>query len=167
MKCYFLGEKEGCGMKHIFWVVLTLLTVGCATGGMKETGGVNKSESADLIRSAKATKKLGDVGQMAVDRWGFLIAKDAPRAYEYLSPGAKSQITPDKYAKDLAAKPVVWRSVKFLSKACEGDACTVSLEVEYEVNARNAGLVKFPAILEEKWIKIGSEWCFVPEKIAG
>ena len=110
-----------------------------------------------------------DVEGRARVRWELLIAKDAGRAYDLLSPGARSQMTREQYAAAFTQRPVEWVSAKPTGKKCDADTCTVTVEVRYkaEIPQSSAGEIESTAILQERWIRTGGEWLLVPQKALG
>src|SRR5688572_22783391 len=45
----------------------------------------------------------------AVERWNYLIAHQAEKAYDYLSPGFRSTQTREVYASSMNSRPVQWK----------------------------------------------------------
>jgi hypothetical protein len=102
----------------------------------------------------------------AVARWEALIAKRGMEAYDYLSPGVRSTKTREAYAAEMGSRPVKWLSVAFDHKECDGDRCTVWVNIEYEVKmpGYQFGTVKSNAGLEERWIRLEGAWYHVPNE---
>ena len=57
-----------------------------------------------------------DVEKRATERWNFLIAHQAEKAYDYLSPGTRETQTRERYAKSMNSRPVQWTQAKFNHK---------------------------------------------------
>src|SRR3569833_1520067 len=93
---------------------------GCAAGPSKP-GKPSKDESADVIQ------------QKSVERWNFLIAHQAEKAYDYLSPGYRSTKSREAYAKEMNDRPIRWTKAAYARQQCDGDTCKVSLTVNYSV----------------------------------
>ncbi len=130
-------------------IVLALLLGACATGGgERKSAGVEPPE------------------ERALARWKLLIASEAAKAYDYLSPGVRSSRTREAYAAEMTARPVRWESVaRHGTPVCETpDACIVKVLVTYsmDVPLPNVGRVSSPSVLEEKWILIDGVWYHVP-----
>jgi hypothetical protein len=102
----------------------------------------------------------------AVARWEALIAKRGMEAYDYLSPGVRSTKTREVYAAEMGSRPVKWLNVAFDRKECDGDRCTVWLNVEYEVKmpGYRFGTVKSKAGIDERWIRLEGAWYHVPNE---
>ena len=126
---------------------------GCAAGPAKP-GKPAKEESADVIQ------------QKSVDRWNFLIAHQAEKAYDYLSPGYRSTKTREAYAKEMNDRPIRWTKASFTGQQCEGDTCKVRLIVNYTVRlpAMTQNTNAF-APLVETWIKADGRWYYLPDAL--
>lgn len=110
-----------------------------------------------------------EVDARAQVRWELLIAKQAKRAYDLLSPGSRAHLTRDQYAEAFTHRPVTWLGVKVDGKKCDGDSCTLTVEVRYkaEIPQSSAGPIESVAYLQERWIRVDGEWFLVPEKASG
>jgi hypothetical protein len=127
---------------------------GC-TAGPTKPGAPAKDESADVIQ------------QKAVDRWNFLIAHQADKAYDYLSPGYRATKTREVYAKEMNDRPIRWTKATYNSQQCEGDTCKVSLIVNYSV--KMSGMPRSTdafSPLVETWIKTGGHWYYLPDALS-
>jgi hypothetical protein len=126
---------------------------GCATGPAKP-GKPAKDESADVIQ------------QKSVERWDFLIAHQADKAYDYLSPGYRSTKTREAYAKEMNDRPIRWTKANYNNQQCDGDTCKVSLIVNYSVKmpgmSRNTNAF---SPLTETWIKADGRWYYLPDAL--
>ena len=101
----------------------------------------------------------------AVERWDFLIAHHAEKAWDYLSPGYRDTKPREAYAKEMNARGVNWSKVSFNSQKCEADVCKVHLAVDYTVNMGGAiGKVGSMGPIVETWIKVKGQWYFLPEQ---
>ncbi|MEP6483194.1 MAG: hypothetical protein ABJB01_02010 [Rudaea sp.] len=122
------------------------LLAGCATAP------VAKDENSDVIK------------QRSVERWNFLIAHQAEKAYDYLSPGFRATKPRDVYAKEMNSRGVKWTAVSFSSKECEPETCKVRVLVDFEINVAGAtGTVKSTSPLVETWIKVDGNWYYLPD----
>ena len=129
----------------------TAALAGCAAGPAKPAQPA-KDESADVIQ------------QKSVERWNFLIAHQAEKAYDYLSPGYRSTKTRDAYAKEMNDRPIRWTKATYTKQECENDTCKVSLIVDYTV--KMPGMTqntKAFAPLLETWIKADGRWYYLPD----
>jgi len=110
-----------------------------------------------------------DVGERAQVRWDLLVAKNAGRAYDLLTPGSRALVTREEYAAAFTHRPVTWLGAKVSGRKCDGDSCTVTVEVRYkaEIPQSSAGPIESTAYLQERWIRTDGEWLLVPEKASG
>ena len=106
-----------------------------------------------------------NVDTRSVERWNALIAHQAEKAYDYLTPGFRATQTREAYAAAMNNRPVQWKSVKFDRKECEEDRCTVHLNVAYELTAGTGALRKMESTntQSETWIVTQGEWYFLPK----
>jgi hypothetical protein len=100
----------------------------------------------------------------ALERWNFLIAHQAEKAYDYLTPGFRQTITRDKYAEQKNDVAVRWKAAHVSSHSCETDNCTVTVMVDTQVPMPGLGRAQ-PATLptEEHWIKVDRTWYYLPD----
>ncbi|HET7844147.1 MAG TPA: hypothetical protein VFL14_08355 [Xanthomonadales bacterium] len=107
-----------------------------------------------------------DVSERAQERWQLLVAKNGKRAYDLLSPGVRSGMTREQYAGAVTHRPVTWLGAKVTGRKCDGDSCTVMVQLRYkaEIPQSSAGPIESVAYLEERWIRVDGEWFLVPEK---
>ena len=101
----------------------------------------------------------------AVERWDLLIAHQAEKAWDYLSPGYRETKPREAYAKEMNARGVNWSKVSFNSQKCDADVCKVHLAVDYTVNLGGPiGKVASMGPIVETWIKVKGQWYFLPEQ---
>ncbi|MEO6689176.1 MAG: hypothetical protein ABIS07_18355, partial [Dokdonella sp.] len=72
-----------------------------------------------------------NIDRRAVERWNFLIAHQAEKAYDYLTPGFRATQTREDYAAAMNNRPLQWKSAKFKHKECDADRCQVDIDVSY------------------------------------
>lgn len=122
-----------------------LLLAGCNFGGDKTVG----------------------VEKRAEDRWNFLIAHQAEKAYDYLTPGTREIQTRENYAASMNSRPVKWTSAKFNRKECDADRCKVYIDVSYSLIAPGTGAMGKPmestSTQSETWVYVDNEWFFLPK----
>ena len=154
-------------MKRIplaFAALLACALAACSsTGGTKST--TTDAKSAKPAKTAPANARV-DVEVRATQRWQHIIDGHADLAYDFMTPGARSEKTREVWAKELADRPIKWTKVDYLDKACDSDdACQVRLQVEYKAPLQGAagGQVSAPGTLTERWIRIDGIWYFLPE----
>ena len=106
-----------------------------------------------------------NVDTRSVERWNALIAHQAEKAYDYLTPGYRATQTREAYAAAMNNRPVQWKSVKFDRKECEEDRCTVHLNVAYVIPMGTGAIRKMESTntQSETWIRIQGEWYFLPK----
>ena len=106
------------------------------------------------------------IGKRAVERWDFLIAHQAEKAYDFLTPGYRTTKTREAYAQEMNNRGIRWSKVGFGSQQCEVDICHVHLTVDYRVNLGGpAGNTKAMGFVAETWIKAAGRWYFLPEQL--
>ncbi len=106
-----------------------------------------------------------NVDRRAVERWNYLIEHKAERAWDYLTPGARSIQSREDYAATMNNRPIQWKAVKFVSKDCEADRCKVKLEVSYSLPmpAMRAGGLSSMRTQSETWLLLDGAWYFLPK----
>jgi len=108
-----------------------------------------------------------NIDTRVVERWNFLIAHQAEKAYDYLSPGTRETQTRESYASAMNNRPVKWTSVKFNRKECDADRCTVYLDVSYSVVMPGVGATGKPisstSTQSETWVHVNDGWYFLPK----
>ena len=110
--------------------------------------------------------------QRAQERWDLLLAGDFVKAYEYLSPGMRSESTAEAYAAQMGVRPVKWTAAKVLGADCDsGDGeglCRVTVKVDFTVPASIPGVKRLSSSssLVERWIRIDGEWFHVSRGVA-
>jgi hypothetical protein len=107
-----------------------------------------------------------DVEKRAIERWNYLIAHQADKAYDYLSPGTRETQTRENYAAAMNNRPVKWKSVKFNRKECDADRCKVYIDVSYSVTMPGAGIgkpIEASSTQSEIWVRVDDGWYFLPK----
>ena len=111
--------------------------------------------------------KAADVEKRAVDRWNLLIAHQAEKAYDYLTPGTRETQSRENYAAGMNNRPVKWKQAKFNRKECDADRCKVYIDVSYSVVAPGTGAMGKPmestSTQSETWVYVENEWYFLPK----
>jgi hypothetical protein len=100
----------------------------------------------------------------AVERWNYLIAHQAEKAYDYLSPGFRTTQDLDTYASAMNSRPVQWKAVTFKDKECDVERCKVHLDVTYSLIMPGTGgaPVEGTRTQTETWLLVDGEWFFLP-----
>ncbi|MGH8041690.1 MAG: hypothetical protein ACREPN_06565 [Rudaea sp.] len=101
----------------------------------------------------------------AVQRWDYLIAHQADKAYDFLSPGYRTTIARENYARDMNSRPVTWESAEFLDQKCDADTCTVHVKLKYlvMVNLHGVRKIQGDSPVTERWIKESGHWYYLPD----
>jgi hypothetical protein len=123
------------------------------------------SSCATSPSSSSSQKMPKAVDERALARWDLLIAHKAEDAYAYLSPGFRQTKPKDEYAREMNGRPVSWKAVHLMDKQCDGDTCTVHLEMEFTVPMRGAPKASGVNVAEEKWIRVSGQWFYLPEQL--
>lgn len=101
----------------------------------------------------------------AVERWQLLIDGKPDEAYDYLTPGYRSTISRQEYARNALLGAIRWRSVNWRDAECRSaDACEVSLQVEYTVRMSGAGDVPSVNLQKEDWLLVKGKWYLLPAR---
>ena len=100
----------------------------------------------------------------SVERWNHLIAHQAEKAYDYLTPGVRSTRTREDYAAAMNSRPVQWKDAKFKSKECDAERCKVEVDVTYSILMPGAGgkPVEGTRAQTESWLLVDGAWFFLP-----
>jgi hypothetical protein len=108
-----------------------------------------------------------DVEKRAVERWNYLIAHQADKAYDYLTPGTRATQTRENYAAAMNNRPVKWTAAKFNRKECDADRCKVYIDVSYSVAMPGGGAAGKPvgttSTQSETWVHVDDGWYFLPK----
>lgn len=116
--------------------------------------------------SAKKDENISVIKAKAVQRWDYLIAKQADKAYDFLAPGYRQTISREKYAHDMNDRGTRWSKVKFISQSCQPDVCTVHLMVDYTLDLGGlAGNTKANGFSTETWINADGHWYYLPNPL--
>jgi hypothetical protein len=105
-----------------------------------------------------------NVERRAVERWKFLAAHEAEKAYDYLTPGARATQTRDAYATAMNNRPVQWKDAKFKDKECDADRCKIHVDVTYAVSTVGMGgqRIESTRTQSEVWIFADGDWYYLP-----
>ena len=108
-----------------------------------------------------------DVEKRAVERWNYLIAHQAEKAYDYLSPGTRETQTRESYAGAMNSRPIRWTAAKFNHKECDADRCKVYIDVSYSVVMPGGGAIgkaiESTSTQSETWVRVKDDWYFLPK----
>ncbi len=121
--------------------------------------------AAVLLTLAGCANKANpdNVDRRSVERWNYLIAHEAEKAYDYLTPGYRTTKTRDAYAIAMNGRPVQWKAAKFMGKKCDADRCKVAVDVTYSMNMPALHkTTEATSTQSETWILVNGEWYFFP-----
>ena len=105
-----------------------------------------------------------NVDRRAIERWNYLVAHQADKAYDYLTPGFRQTKTREDYASAMNDRPLQWKSVTFNRKECDDDRCTVYVDVAYTLKMPgSAGSIDTTSTQSEIWIRVDGEWYYLPK----
>ena len=106
------------------------------------------------------------VKKRAEQRWAYLIEKKVEKAYPYLTPGYRKTKELQQYIAEKTSIVFNWKRATSTNAECEEDVCTVFISLDYEVTLPNTGgkPIDTFAPLREKWVKVGTQWYFLPDK---
>lgn len=117
--------------------------------------------------SACEKDESGKLDNRVVDFWNFKIDRNFAEAYDFLSPGWKSNENQESFIRRMSISAVKWTSVKLLSKKCrQKDLCVIKVEIGYEYQFRGAVSEKMQVetTLAENWIMKDNIWYNIPIK---
>ena len=119
-----------------------------------------------LTACATTTSHDATPDARAQQRWDALLSEDYQGAYEYLSPGYRSSMSPVDYQRKLLLQRIRWTGAAFKQSDCLDNVCKVRISVEYKIRGALPGVPVYEGrrIIEEDWIRSGGQWWFVPEK---
>jgi hypothetical protein len=124
--------------------------------------------AAALAACSSTGGSRGDEGAVvearALERWNLLIAHQAEKAYDYLSPGFRQTVTREKYAEQKNDVAIRWKAAHVNGHHCDGDSCTVTVMIDTRVQMPGLGKAA-PATLpsEERWVKVDRSWYYLPD----
>lgn len=146
-----------------------LMAVGSFMAGCASQSTTSGTTAA--VRTSPSDKVEKLVENRALERWNLLIAHDAEKAYDYLSPGYRATKKRDDYAKEMNDRPVQWKKVLPYSQACDKpDVCIVNMQVDSTVKMPGVGkTVPTVGFVTETWILSRGKWYFLPDsrKVTG
>jgi hypothetical protein len=121
--------------------------------------------SVSLLALAGCADKANpdNVDKRSVERWNYLSAHQAEKAYDFLSPGFRATQTRENYATAMNNRPVQWKGATFKSKQCDADRCKVEVDVTYSVTMPGIGkATEAKSPQSETWILVDGEWYYLP-----
>ena len=130
-------------VKRTLVVALSLTLAGCSGMAAKQDSARDRQAAVEVRAQA---------------RWDALIKGELSVAYEYLSPGTRSMISPDDYRRRI--RPGSWKKASIDKVSCGVDRCEVDILLEYSL--RNIKGIK--SQVKEIWLLDKGDWWYVPQK---
>jgi hypothetical protein len=106
------------------------------------------------------------VKERAEQRWEAIFARDYSKAYEFYSPGYRSQYSAVDLEIALRVQKVRWTSAKYIDHACNEDICKVRFNLSYRVAAPVPGVNVWNGwdTIEEQWVRTSGKWWYLPDQ---
>ena len=106
------------------------------------------------------------VAERAAARWDAMIARDAERAYGFISPGMRSTIPLHVFEGQVNSRAIIRKKADVASVSCEAEVCTVKVDLTYVYMGGMTALVgqETESSLTERWIATEGDWWYVPKK---
>ena len=99
-----------------------------------------------------------EVRARATGRWNALIAKDRERAYQYLAPTVRANLSFERFREahgDTLAKAVRVREIE-----CESATCTVRVALDAESFIPGTRGTMLTTVHQETWVRQDGQWWF-------
>ena len=99
-----------------------------------------------------------EVRARATGRWNALIAKDRERAYQYLAPTVRANLSFERFREahgDTLAKAVRVREIE-----CESATCTVRVALDAESFIPGTRGTMLTTVHHETWVRQDGQWWF-------
>jgi hypothetical protein len=104
-----------------------------------------------------------NIDRRAVERWNYLVAHQAEKAYDYLTPGFRLTQTREAYAAAMNNRPVRWDAAKFKQKTCESERCKVDMDVTFSLMVPGSHKwTPATSTQSETWLLSNGEWFYLP-----
>lgn len=139
-------------------LMVSVLATGCASPSTRPEAQAGTEPGKGAAASDKVLERR------SVERWEFLIKRQAEKAYDYLSPGFRATKKREDYAREMNNRPIHWTRVLPYSQECEKpDVCVVNLQIDYETKMPGLGKdVSSLGFVKETWIKSRGKWYLLP-----
>ncbi|HMM85581.1 hypothetical protein [Azohydromonas sp.] len=91
-------------------------------------------------------------------RWAAQLAGDTKASYEFLSPGSRALVSPERFrARNAGA--VTYKEAEVVSVVCEtSEKCVAKVKVSYEPVLIWPRMGTIESYLEETWLVDGGQW---------
>lgn len=114
--------------------------------------------------SEQSSEHLAGLERRAVERWQLLIDGKPDQAYDYLTPGYRTTVSRQEYARNALLGTLKWQSAAWRSADCRtDDACEAQVLIGYSVRMSGAGDVASVNLQKEDWLRVEGEWYFLPK----
>lgn len=138
-------------IKNIILFPIVLMIAACASGG-----GLRTKETDEQT-----------IARLAVERWGYLIAKTPENAWKYMTPGYRGAHDEQAYVTAMKNRPVTWDKVEYKSMECDEPktSCFVRLQVTFRVRSSlgMVGEMTGQQEIGEHWLKLDDGWFVLPK----
>lgn len=97
-------------------------------------------------------------------RWALMIDREFEQAWDYYTPGFRETTPRKAFSDDMKRRPIRWYDAKVEEADCDGDRCTISVEVTYRAIAAPHGQshMRMTRKLDETWIRLDGQWWYSP-----
>jgi hypothetical protein len=138
-------------------LALGLLLAGCASDS-------TRPDQTSQDQEDKSGKNMV-VEKRALERWDFLVNRQAEKAYDYLTPGFRATKSREAYAAEMNNRPVQWAKVYPYNQSCDKpDVCILNLQVDANTDVPGVReRVQAIGFVEETWIQTRGKWYYLPD----
>jgi len=151
-----------------------LLLAAALCSACASTGAPREAASASATPAAAAQPGAAQLDPKspdarAVQRWQFIIDGKSELAYDFLSPGVRTTKPRERWAKEIAERPVRWTGVKLVDSACASeDSCKVRVDLTFLVPLQGTpkGVIESHSTIVESWVRVKKSWYFIPDDYA-
>lgn len=107
------------------------------------------------------------VAERAQARWAALLDGDIEEAHQYYAPGYRDGVSVDSIRARMKGSRLNWREVELEEIECSESLCRPVFMVRYDYRSPlpRVGTVNSAARLEERWIREGGNWYYVPTDV--
>lgn len=139
----------------------------CASSPAQKTQAAAPAASEASTGLVVSEDPRAPIERRVTDRWKLLVARDAARAYNYLTPGYRTTTTPAQYDEWLRTRQIKWTAGKYVDRHCaDATTCTVSVEVSIETKLPGIpGIQQSTGVIDEQWLQIEGVWYHLPKNV--
>lgn len=107
------------------------------------------------------------VAERAEARWAALLDGDIEEAHRYYAPGYREGVSVDSIRARMKGSRLNWREVELQEIECSESLCRPVFMIRYDYRSPlpRVGTVNSAARLEERWIREGGNWYYVPTDV--